>query len=202
MEPSSTLSYYERHAQQFAESTQQVDFHAIADRFIAMLPSDGNIMDFGCGAGRDTKYFLEKGYSVVAMDGSPALCQLASHYTGIPIYQQLFGEFAEHEAYDGIWACASILHLPWDELQQVLGSLTAGLKSGGILYISFKYGTFQGIRHGRYFTDMDEDRWQNLQETCPELQLEAEWVTGDVREDRGDERWLNLLLRKRLRTMG
>ena len=68
--------------------------------------------------------------------------------------------------------------------------------------MSFKYGTFQGIRHGRYFTDMDESRWQNLQETYPELQLEAEWVTGDVREDRGDERWLNLLLRKRLQTMG
>ena len=110
--------------------------------------------------------------------------------------RQSFADFAETDAYDGIWACASLLHLPWKTLRQVVQNLAAGLHSEGIFYASFKYGDFSGMRHGRYFTDLTEERWRLLVEgiTWDTLNL---WVTGDVREGRSGEQWLNILCKKR-----
>ena len=104
-------------------------------------------------------------------------------------------EFSAIDAYDGIWACASLLHLPWDTLRQVVWKLAAALHSKGILYASFKYGNFTGMRHGRYFTDMTEERWQTLTEGMTAWHVLKIWVTGDVREGRSDQ-WLNILCKK------
>ena len=165
-------------------------------KFSASLASGGLILDFGCGAGRDTKAFLEAGYQVEAWGGSPELCRLASKFTGIQVEQHLFQELAAEQKYDGIWACSSILHLPIDELKQVLRQITIALKPGGVFYTSFKYGEFSGLRNGRYFTDLTEGSFEALRQDCPELQLLEQWRTGDVRPGRGSEQWLNLLLRK------
>ncbi|OUQ18285.1 hypothetical protein B5E82_08840 [Lachnoclostridium sp. An138] len=103
-----TLEYYNRNAREFAEGTSGVDFSGIQNRFLSHLPEGALILDFGCGSGRDTRYFLGKGFRVEAADGSEELCRLASVYTGIPVKQMLFQELEETEKYDGIWACASI----------------------------------------------------------------------------------------------
>lgn len=102
------------------------------------------ILDFGCGAGRDTKYFLDQGYLVEAIDGSEQLCQIASKHTGIKVRQMLFQELKVNEKYDGIWACASILHLPKKELKEVFKKMLTALKPGGRIYTSFKYGEYEG----------------------------------------------------------
>ena len=81
-------------------------------RFLACLPAGAAILDFGCGSGRDAKAFLELGFSVEASDGSEELCRRASELTGIPVKRMLFSELSAADRYDGIWACASILHLP------------------------------------------------------------------------------------------
>ena len=104
-----TLSYYENNAAEFVSGTVNVDFSAVADRFAAGLPAGSLILDFGCGSGRDTAYFLSRGFRVEAVDGSLALCRAASNYTGIPVRCLRFQELDEREKYDGIWACASIL---------------------------------------------------------------------------------------------
>ena len=106
------------------------------------------ILDLGCGSGRDTKYFLEHGYRVDAIDGSAELCALASEYTGIPVKCQLFQELDASEVYDGIWACSSLLHLSYGELDEVLYRIEKALKPQGILYMSFKHGVFEGERNG------------------------------------------------------
>ena len=85
---------------------------------------------------------------VDATDGSETLCRLASEYTGIVVRQMLFEELDAKEQYDGIWACSSILHLPKDSLKVVLKKMIVALKAHGIIYISFKYGTFEGERKG------------------------------------------------------
>ena len=154
------------------------------------------ILDFGCGSGRDTRYFLSQGYLVDAVDGSKEICKLASAYTGIQIQQMLFQELAAENLYDGIWACSSILHLPYQELKMVLIKMANALKADGIVYTSFKYGNFEGERNGRYFTDMTEESLQRLLGEIQTFQLEETWVTADVRPGRGDERWLNILLKK------
>jgi len=191
-----TLNYYNQNALSFVKGTKDVDFKTIQDKFTSRLPQGATILDFGCGSGRDTKYFKEQGFKVTAMDGSEELCKIASEYTGVPVKQMLFLELDEVDAYDGIWACSSILHCSYADLVVVMQKICTALKNNGVLYTSFKYGTFSGERNGRFFTDMTEETFKELLCKCPELEIEDLTITTDVRPGRGEERWLNLILRK------
>ena len=191
-----TLNYYNTNAHSFVSSTLSVDFSQTQDKFLHLLPPAAAILDFGCGSGRDTKYFLDAGVQVDATDGSEELCRLASEYTGIPVRQMLFEELDAKAQYDGIWACSSILHLSQESLKDVLRKMIAALKEHGIIYTSFKYGTFEGERNGRFFTDFTEETFREFVADVDGIRIEEMWITGDVRPGRGDERWLNLILRK------
>lgn len=191
-----TLSYYNTNAKSFIDATVNVDFSDVQNKFLEKLNTGACILDFGCGSGRDTRYFLEKGYLVEAMDGSEELCKLAESYTGIKVKHMLFQELQEVRKYDAIWACSSILHLPYAELTDVMKKMAIALKSNGLIYTSFKYGTFEGVRNGRYFIDMTEDSLEKLLQDVQGLMIEESWVTSDVRPGRGEEKWLNLILQK------
>ncbi len=197
MEHNNTLAYYDNHVDEFYRSTVSVEFTAVQERFLRKLEKGSYILDFGCGSGRDTKYFLEQGYCVEAADGSAELCKRASQYTGIQVKQMLFEELAVEDKYDGIWACSSILHLPIDKLVKVMQKMMAALKKNGIIYTSFKYGTFSGERNGRFFTDMTETTFADLLQGVTGLEVEEQWVSSDARPERSGEKWLNLILRKK-----
>ena len=166
-----TLDYYNKNAKKFISGTISVDFGIVQNRFLDKLHPGAEILDYGCGSGRDTKYFLEQGYKVTAIDGSQELCKLASEYTGIPVKHMLFQELNEKEAYDGIWACSSILHVPANELRDIIKKMANALRAHGIIYTSFKYGTFEGERNGRYFTDMTEETFAKLIQDMDELEI-------------------------------
>lgn len=191
-----TINYYNQNAARFAAETAHVDFELTQKRFTEKLPAGAAILDFGCGSGRDTKYFLSQGYQVEAVDGSAELCKLASQYTGVNVENLFFHELAEVERYDGIWACSSILHLPSEELADVMQKMVIALKHNGIIYTSFKYGTFAGERNGRYFTDMTEETFEDFLKQVNNVKVEEQWITSDVRPGRSEERWLNLILQK------
>lgn len=192
---SNTIDYYNKNADAFAKETQLLDFHETQDKFLSYLKVKDQILDFGCGAGRDTKYFLDHGYDVEAIDGSAKLCKIASQYTGIKVKHMYFEELDEINKYDGIWACSSILHLHKDDLVDVLKKMMKALKPNGIIYTSFKYGDFTGERHGRYFINFTQESFHSLLEQVDGLTIIEEWLTGDVRDDR-KERWLNVLLKR------
>ena len=191
-----TLEYYNENALNFVTSTKNVDFHTIQLRFIRKLSQGAAILDFGCGSGRDTKYFLSQGYQVDALDGSEEMCRLAGEYTGISVRHMLFQELSAKNIYDGIWACSSILHLPYHELKEVFLKMACALKENGIVYTSFKYGIFEGERNGRYFTDMTEEKMEKLLQEVSVFHTEELWISEDVRPGREDEKWLNSILRK------
>ena len=191
-----TVDYYNENAKKFIDGTVSVDFKQVQDVFLALLPENAKILDFGCGSGRDTKYFIEHGYKVDAIDGSIELCKLASEYTGIDVKHMLFQELTDVEKYDGIWACASILHVKKTELPEIFQKMCNATKNNGIIYVSFKYGDFEGERNGRYFVDFTQETFGEFIREVPELQIEEYWITGDVRPGRGEEKWLNLILRK------
>ncbi len=197
MKAGKTLSYYNENAKEFAERTVDVDFSENYSMFLGKLKKGGYILDFGCGSGRDTKHFLGQGYRVDAIDGSAELCKLASAYTGTEVKKMFFQELAEVDVYDGIWACSSILHLQMEELADVMRRMAIALKDSGIIYTSFKYGIFSGERNGRFFTDMTEETFAGLLSKIEDLKVEEQWITFDVRPKRGEEKWLNLILRKR-----
>lgn len=192
-----TINYYDINAKEFVEGTLNVDFKATQDKFINKLPAKGYILDFDCGSGRDTKYFLARDFNVDAIDGSIELCKIASEYTNIKVRHMYFNELSIVNKYDGIWACSSILHLSLDDLVDVFKRMSKALKDEGIIYTSFKYGDFSGERNGRYFTDMTEDSFAKLIANVENLKVEEQWITADVRPQRGNEKWLNLILRKK-----
>ena len=190
-----TLDYYNRNVQRFTGETLEVEFSNIQDSFLSQLPPGSLILDFGCGSGRDSRYFLQKGYQVEACDGSEEMVKAASQNAGIPVKKMLFSELDETDRYDGIFACESILHVPSKELPDIITRMKKAVKTGGILYISFKYGTFEGIRNGRYFTDRTEESLQEILDEVGGLEIIRTGITGDARPEREDEKWLNVLLR-------
>ena len=191
-----TIDYYNENAKDFVQGTISVDFTKVQHKFIDKLEKGDYILDFGCGSGRDTKYFIDNGFKVDAIDGSEELCKLASDYTGIKVKYMYFQQLSDIDKYNGIWACSSILHLKYEELVRVIEKMNLALKQNGIIYTSFKYGDFEGERNGRYFTDMTEISFKKLIENIKDLEIEEYWITSDVRPGRGEEKWLNLILRK------
>lgn len=192
-----TLNYYNQNALQFSSSTQSLDFVSVQNKFLSLLPPKAHILDFGCGSGRDTKYFLNHSYHTDAIDGSGELCRIASEYTGASVKQMLFQELSAADEYDGIWACSSILHSTYYELKDILKKLARALKKEGILYASFKYGDFEGMRNGRYFIDMTEDKLQKILQETKVFDLKEKWITTDIRPGRDEEKWMNIILVKK-----
>lgn len=191
-----TIDYYETNAQSFFDTTANVEFSSNQDKFLGYLKPGGLILDFGCGSGRDSKYFLDKGFRVEAIDGSKQMCEMASQLTGLNVRRMLFNELDENDKYDGIWACASILHLPFAQIGPVFIKAARALKDAGVFYISFKYGDFQGERKGRYFTDLTEASLEKLVRETNVFEIDEIWISSDVRPGRSDEKWINAILKK------
>ena len=191
-----TLDYYDRIAEEFAADTRDADVGELHALFLSHLPAGGRILDLGCGSGRDSRLFRDKGYEVVAVDGSRELCKIASSLIGQEVLCRTFEELDFEEEFDGVWACASILHVPSERLPGVIARISRALKRGGFFYASFKYGVFEGERNGRYFTDLDEAGFAELIAAFPEFEIVETRITSDVRPGRAEEKWLNVVVRK------
>lgn len=190
-----TLDYYNSNADQFFASTIEADISALRSIFTKYLKQGDCILDLGCGSGRDTKAFLDQGFRVDAIDGSEELCKKASEYTGIHVKHQYFQDINEEDKYDGVWACASLLHVLYDELPDVFTRIHKALKINSIFYMSFKLGDCDVIREGRHFTDMNDSRFDALNVQALGFEEIDRWQTTDVRPDRNVE-WFNVILKK------
>ncbi len=192
-----TLAYYAEHAEEFVANTRDADMGELRSVFLSYLPPEGTVLDLGCGSGRDSKAFLDQGCQVVAVDGSEELCRFAEQFIGQPVICSTFREYTPGTSFDGIWACASLLHLGGkDEIASVMAKMAAHLKPGGCFYVSFKYGDFSGERNGRYFTDMTEASLAETVRGIPSLRVDRLLVTADARPGRDSEKWLNAFLVK------
>ena len=192
-----SIEYYNNKADDFFESTIDVNMQDLYDRFEEHLMPQGHVLDAGCGSGRDTKYFLEKGYVVDAFDASEGLVKLASDYTGINVKEMFFQDLEVLNKYDAIWACASLLHVPKNEIHFVFKKFIRALKSNGVWYMSFKLGDKERTKEGRFFNDYMIDELKELLYSYDEsLQIIDLWVTSDNRPDR-NEYWVNAIVTKR-----
>lgn len=189
-----TIDYYDIHAAAFFAETRDVDMEPLYARFLAYVQPGGRLLDAGCGSGRDTRAFLERGYAVTAFDASPTLATLASAHCGIEVEIRRFQDLDWSETFDGIWACASLLHVPLAELPEAVQRLAQALKPAGVLYASFKYGSGEREHGGRRFTDLDEDGLAALVAGIEGLEIQEIWTTADRRPGRESEHWLNALL--------
>lgn len=189
-----TTHYYNEHAQQFNDSTYEVDMTALYYPFLAYMNDSGHILDLGCGSGRDALYFKNKGYQVDAIDYSIELVEIARKQTGLNIQYASFYDLNEDQKYDGIWACASLLHCERNRLSDVIYRIIQALKNDAICYMSFKYGHTDRQKDGRCFTDLNEA--QALALLAPfNVDVLQQWITLDKRPDHS-EQWLNILFKK------
>lgn len=189
-----TLNYYDEFAQSFFEKTVGIDMQLFYDSFEQYLLKGSTILDFGCGSGRDSKYFLDRGYRVTSIDGSPKMCELASKYIVNDVQCKRFDEIDYEHEFDGIWASASLLHIPKKNLKSTFKMLYKALKDNGYMYVSFKYGKYEGEVDGRYFTYLE---YSDLRELVNEdFEILVEMETEDLRLESCNSKWVNVILKK------
>jgi SAM-dependent methyltransferase len=193
---SSTIRYYDDHADEYVSSTADVDMEPLYQPFLELVAEGGTILDAGCGSGRDTKAFLDRGYRVSAIDGSVKMVEATKRLTGQSASQLRFQDVESEDEFDGIWACASLLHVSRAELDDVLARFVTALRPGGICYISFKEGNGERREGERQFTDFTEDDLREKLKRHKPLDVVRTWITNDLRPGRSNERWVNALLRK------
>lgn len=190
------IDYYNQNAKLFFESTVNLCMEEHLNKFVEYLPEGAAVLDLGCGSGRDSLYFVERGFDVTAIDGSEELCELASIHIGQDVLHMQFSELDFTEVFDGIWACASLLHVKEDDIDEIINKIINALKPDGIIYISLKHGNFSGIKDGRYYKYYDTKELKNLIGRHKELEILELWKSTDIRIDRADEMWINVIVKK------
>lgn len=192
----STLAYYNTNAQDFCDRTINTDMSHVYGKFLEQLPDHAHILDAGCGSGRDSKYFLSKGYEITAFDGSEEMVQLAKKEIQKPVLHMIFQDLNFKEKFDGVWACASLLHIPYNETKDVYKRIHHALKPHGIFYASYKHGDSFMNSDGRDFYNMDEetiapyfkdlfnviDIWQTAARSCVAPSPSNSWLNFLVRK--------------------
>ena len=192
----SSVGFYEDNAEWFFGRTVNVDMSATQNRFLGHLKPGAAVLDAGCGSGRDAKVFKDLGFNVTAMKAAPSLAALAQAHIGSPVEVKTFDQITWRDRFDGVWACASLLHVPAEDLPVVLGKLHDALVPGGILWASFKLGTEERIDGDRLFTDFDEARMRALLARVSGFSLIELYVTLDSRNEFSHQSWLNIICRK------
>lgn len=204
-----TISYYNKNAEAFCLATKDADMSFCRDKFLHLLEQKNHIktkesdkskihiLDAGCGSGRDARIFLEAGYQVTALDGSKKMCEEAEKLIKQEVLCIRFEELQFRQEFDGIWACASLLHVAYTEINGVLKRFWNALKEEGILYASFKYGKGMRIDKGRLFYDYEENALKKLM-INNRFVVENIFVTQDVRKGRENEQWINVLAKKQV----
>lgn len=196
-----TLEYYEKNTDAFVSTTKDVDVSELYERFLSRLPANACILDLGCGSGRDSKAFLDKGYRIRSVDGSPEMCRSASALIGQRVLCMNFNELAVESEFEGIWACASLLHVLSKNMTAMFSKIVRALKPGGILFASFKYGDFEGERNERHNTDLTEESFERYIAPVKDFEILEMWTCERLaRIGREEMMWLNVLVKKKLGT--
>lgn len=188
-------NYYDENYEEYFKNTIDADMSEMIERFLSYLKPGARILDAGCGVGRDTKVFLQKGYEVEAFDSSIQMCRISSEYTGQQTRLLKFENMDYENEFDGIWACASLLHVSREDLPDVFSRLEKALKIYGVLYASFKLGSDYS-EQGRNFISFSEEEITKFIMDYTRFTINESILTSDVRKHVSDVNWINLILEK------
>ena len=192
-----TINFYEKNAEAYAALTVKADMSRAYEKFLAYLSLGAKVLDAGCGSGRDSLFFMRQGYRVTMLDASAAMCRCAEKLTGQKALHKTFAEIIFEKQFDGIWANASLLHVPEQELEKVLKILHRALKDDGVLYASWKYGEAERRDGERFYCDMTEEKLKKLLRRTGCFVCKEVWVSEDVLPLHREQRWLNVVLGKK-----
>ena len=194
-----TVAHYDESAEQFWEGTRDHDVQQNRDALLRNISKPGplGILDLGCGPGRDLIAFRDLGHAAVGLDGSRRFCEMAREHSGCEVWHQDFLRLAlPAERFDGVFANASLFHVPTQELPRVLGEVWTALVPGGVLFCSNPRGDnvegWQGRRFGAYH---DHAQWRALVESVGFVELEHYYRPPG--RPRHEQPWLATVFRKK-----
>ncbi|TPG15783.1 class I SAM-dependent methyltransferase [Sphingomonas koreensis] len=191
-----TAAFYDREADSYAAATVGLDMSADYARFLSRIRPGGWILDAGSGSGRDTLAFLDRGFEVSAFDASPSMAACSSRLTGRTTLVRTFSDVDERDCYDGIWASASLLHVPDLELDDAWDRLVHALRVGGTIYASFKLGEGDAVAaDGRLFHLLSERRLFAMVERHALIDVDVA-ISASMAGRRGDT-WLSVVAGRR-----
>ena len=190
-------NYYESNAERYASETFSADMSEQYQRFLPLLKKGAKILDVGSGSGRDAFYFQKHGYQVTALEPSKNLGrEIRKVFSGEIVCSDI-QSYQPMERYDGIWACASLIHLQEEEILCFFKKMDMYLSDNGIVYASGKSGISTGeVADGRFFLEFTEQLVEKILTVNKQLKLEKLWYSEDVSGRQGF-RWLNVVLRLR-----
>jgi SAM-dependent methyltransferase len=190
-----SIAWYDANADSYVARTFGPGMEDLHARFLRHIPDGARLLDAGCGSGRDALAFKRAGYDVSAFDGSARLAVIASANTGLPVRCLTFAQMDWDAAFDGVWACATLLHLPAAELPAALDRIRRALRPGGVFYASFKEGAGERLANGRHFTDQTVESLMALLRETRFEPIEV-WRSLDERANHVGEIWVSGLARR------
>ena len=187
------MNYYNKHTKEYINNTKDVDMKEYYEIFESYLEPNSKILDVGFGSGRDSLYFKNKGYIVTSIDPIKEFCDNAKSIGLDNVIQMSIEDIDYNIEFDAIWACASLLHIESNKLIDVFNKCYKALKDKGVMYVSFKYGDFEGIIDDRYFTYLTEEAFTNIINQTS-FKIDKLWISEDKLNR--DVKWMNLILIK------
>ena len=187
-----TIGYYNKYASAIFEQTVELDMEEQRKAFTGYLEEGDTILDLGCGSGRDSLAFYEQGFDVTPLDASEEMCKLAEIHTGLEVLNMAYEEMEFDEVFDGIWGNEALIHVPEDEIGSVMERVIEALCQGGILYLSFQEGDFEGIQNGRYFCQYTQEKLERLLKETGRLEIRV--TEGNGHDE--DEHLIHVLAKK------
>ncbi len=192
-----TLKYYNSNAEQYIRETINRSMTDICEKFLGMLTSGSHILDLGCGSGRDSRVFLDRGFKVTAIDASPAIAEITSNFLAQEVMVMKAQDLSDDEKYDGVWACASLLHIPDSEMSATMEQISHALRPGGIAYISLKLETSSNIdRKGRFISSCSLQELTDICDKIKHIKITEHYTSVSFTDD-AKECWLNVFISKR-----
>lgn len=192
----STLTYYNNNAYEYFNTTKMISLDNLYSIFLNYITTKGKILDFGCGSGRDSKYFKDKGYDVYLLDGSINLANIVETELGLKVKVQDFNDFDEKDKYDGVWACASLLHVKKENISNIILKIKNSIHDDGIIYISMKDGVGEEIDNfGRYYNYVNEKEFEELLKPL-HLKVDKYIKTNQRKDDSKNIIWHNFFIKK------
>jgi SAM-dependent methyltransferase len=194
--PDATSIYYAKHAREYFDKTVGTDLSSVRDRLISRMRPGGRILDAGCGSGRDLRAFRLRGFVAMGIDASEPLVRMAEAYSGVPCRVGRLEDLRFDQDFDGIWACASLLHLPKAIVADVVKQMNRALVPGGVLFISVQEGTGEErASDGRFFASYGVDELKDIVESSG-FSVEEVWTSADSLSSRRSVNWVNLIGRR------